>query len=61
MDWKKIDEWHLKSGLFTISKAGNQDGLPKPYALWFQGKLINHYATSKEAMQEAAMLEATQI
>lgn len=64
MKWQPLEKpeqlW-IKSGLFMISKHPKPETVPLPYGLWFNNQLINHFATSKEAMNEAAMLEATQI
>lgn len=61
MKWEMIDQFHLKSGPWTITKPGNLEGLPKPYGLYFQSRLINHFATSQEAKDEAGAMTAGQI
>lgn len=52
---------YLKSGPWTITKPGNLNGILKPYGLFYAGKLVQHFPTSKEAMQHAEMLTVTQI
>jgi hypothetical protein len=61
MRWELIDHYHLKSGPWTISKAGNLEMVKLPYGLWFQSSLIRHFATSQEAKAEAEAMTVTQI
>lgn len=60
MKWIKVDEYHGRSEnkLWTIA-IGPLD-LPKPFGLFFKGKLVNNFSTKEEAKAEAEMMEGTQ-
>lgn len=66
MKWEPLEKpeqlW-IKSGLFMISKHPNPETVPLPYGLWIKGNTnpIKHFATSKEAMQEAENMTVGQI
>lgn len=61
MNWNLIDQYHIKSGPWTITKPANMQGIPKPYGLYFDRKLIRHVETSQQAKEEAEHLTVTQI
>jgi len=51
LKWKQIDNWHLRSGDWTITKALN---VPLPYGLYFQSRSLGFFETL-EAAQAAAI------
>ena len=65
MKWEpsepKETDYFLASGMFKISRPGKPETVPLPYGLWFNGQLIRHFETSKEAMQEAENMTVAQI
>lgn len=46
IEWKQIDNYHLRLGDWTISKALN---VPLPYALWNKYKSHGFFKTLDEA------------
>ena len=49
MQWERVDEYHIKSGEWTISKCAT--GSDVKYALWQGSAVINVFNTSAEAKQ----------
>lgn len=60
MNWKQVDQYHIKSGPWTISKPGTPANYPKPYHLYLGKQSIGFYATADEAKAHAEYLEVTQ-
>ena len=56
MNWKRIDDYHGKSGLFNITEA--HSAAPLPYTLYFNQKWIGSYATKDEAKAKAEEMTA---
>lgn len=50
MKWEQIDQWHMKSGDWKISKAAN---VPYPYGLWLQAKNLGYWETLEAAISAA--------
>lgn len=53
MIWSKIDDYHMRSGDFTITKPGRVEFYPYPYTLYHRGNMVGSYADSKLAIEEA--------
>lgn len=49
MSWEKIDAWHMKNGLWTMTWA---DNVKLPFGLYKGDKNYGYFATSKEAKEE---------
>ena len=48
MAWLQVDDYYLKNGLWTITRAIN---VPLPYGLYKGDKNYGYFATSTEAKQ----------
>lgn len=46
--WEQIDTWHIKNGLWTITRA---DNVPMPYGLYKGSVSYGYFKTSKEAKE----------
>lgn len=51
MKWKKLSDYAIESGQYTISKA-NVDGQPR-YTLWEGEKMLGIFDTPQEAKEKA--------
>ena len=58
MNWKQIDQYHIKSGPWSIAKANGP--VTFPYQLFFRSNSCGFFKTSDEAKQQAEFLEVTQ-
>jgi hypothetical protein len=58
MNWKQIDQYHIKSGMWTIAKANGP--VTFPYHLFFRSNSCGFFKTSDEAKRQAEFLEVTQ-
>lgn len=47
-DWKKMDNYHMKNGEWTISKSHSPSSI-YPYGLHHNATLHGHFKTLKEA------------
>jgi hypothetical protein len=61
MNWKQIDQYHIKSGQWSIAKSNDPEGkLVYHYQLFFRSNSCGFFKTSDEAKQQAEFLEVTQ-
>ena len=60
--WERSSESSMKCGPWTLIRYNDPAGVLKMrYELLLNKKVMGYFRTSKEAMQEAEYLEATQI